>query len=361
MSENGAVSTMWTDAELDEALAALNAEVDAPSEDVRTTLLLACREAPPKPRRRFAWVAASAAVAVLTAGVLVMPGAPGATAEAAENLGAAAARALGNPDARPGPGQFSYTATREWALASASTTTGKPLSVLQESLVQLWVPSVRAEHWLVRSGQTGARKWLVGNEDLARAEGDGGLLDPRANRERVQRGPCGDFPDSNGELGGTPDDGKPCGERYGHWEAPAPRFLADLPRDPDALYERLHKDAHGRGPDVLRLASGVLRTAETSAELRAAVYRALVKLPGLDVTDNAANLDGRRGTALGLTEGDLRDEVIVDTGSGRYIGRRSVLVQPGTGFWAGLPAGTVVEFTAVTVGVTDRAGVVPTN
>ncbi|WP_344870410.1 CU044_5270 family protein [Allokutzneria multivorans] len=357
MSENGTVRAMWTDAELDDALSALHKETEPPSADVRATLMLACRETPPKPRRRYTWAAATAAVAALTAGVLTIPGAPSAAAEA---LDSAAAHVLAEPDPRPGPGQFFYTSTRESAMASSMTSTGKPLSLLEESMTQLWVPAIRAEEWFVRSGQTGARKWLVGNEDLARREGDGGLLDPRVSRERVQRGLCGDFPDQR-ELGGTPDDGKPCGERYGHWEAPTPRFLADLPRDPDALYERLSKDAKGRGADVLRLASGVLRAAETSADLRAAVYRALVKLPGLDVTDNAANLDGRRGTALGLTEGDLRDEVIVDTASGRYIGRRSVLVKPGTGYWAGLQPGTVVEFTAVTLGVADKAGTPPAN
>ncbi|WP_143261995.1 CU044_5270 family protein [Allokutzneria sp. NRRL B-24872] len=344
---------MWTDTELDDALTALHKEVKPPSVDVRAALMVACNEA--KPRRRYAWTAA--AVAAVTVGVLAMPGAPTAAAGA---LGAAAAQVLANPEPLPGPGQFFYTATRESGLASSMTSTGKPLSVLQESMTQLWVPSDRSAEWTVRSGPTGARKWLAGNEDLARREGDGGLLDPRANRERVQRGPCGDFPDQH-ELGGTPDDGKPCGERYGHWEAPTPRFLADLPRDPDALYERLSKDAKGRGADVLRLAAGVLRAAETSAELRAAVYRALVKLPGLDVTDNTANLDGRKGTALGLTENNLRDEVIVDTVSGRYIGRRSVLVQPGTGYWAGLHPGTVVEFTAVTLGVASNADTPPAN
>jgi hypothetical protein len=89
------------------------------------------------------------------------------------------------------------------------------------------------------------------------------------------------------------------------------------------------------------------------------VYKALMLMPGLDVTDNAANLDGQRGVALGVSNGTLRQKIVIDPASGRYVGERLVNLVVGTDAWAGVPAGTVVDFTAVTPGVAEKIGVEP--
>ena len=79
--------------------------------------------------------------------------------------------------------------------------------------------------------------------------------------------------------------------------------------------------------------------------------RGLAAAPGLEVTDDVANLDGRFGTALGIDDpSGNRDEVIIDGWAGEFIGERQVA-----------PDGTVGAFTAVTTRGADRLGVVPTG
>ncbi|GLY95819.1 hypothetical protein [Actinoplanes sp. NBRC 103695] len=77
-------------------------------------------------------------------------------------------------------------------------------------------------------------------------------------------------------------------------------------------------------------------------------------MPGLDVTSDVVNLDGRRGVGLGMTRGGTRLELVIDPAGGRLIGQRLVLTEPGTGMWAGLPAGTVAEYSAVTTSVVQQ-------
>jgi hypothetical protein len=98
------------------------------------------------------------------------------------------------------------------------------------------------------------------------------------------------------------------------------------------------------------MAAGVL-TADAPVAVKRNVYRALALVPGLDVTTGAVNLDGRAGVGLGLEQDGTRLELVVDPAGGQLIGQRLVLTRAGRGMWAGLPAGTVAEYTAVTTGV----------
>lgn len=343
---------MWTDQELDRALA------DQPtgpqfSAEVRERALSRLREAGrgtviPLRRRRAQWWAAAAAI-VLVAGVAY--GATGGTAPAAsaaaiDRLDRAADAA---PAAGTGPGQYFYTSSHAWSLGAAQTRTGKPLAQLQETVTETWVPHERDRDWVKVSTVTGATKWLVGDDELARREGDGGLLTAPARTREA--GPCGDYPSNAGELGATT---VPCEERPGNWYAPTPGFLAGLPDDPEDLYQRLREDAGAEGPaEMLHMAAGVLAS-DSPAEVRATVYRALTFLPDLEVTADAVNLDGRSGVALGVNTEPTRQEIVIDPASGRLIGERLVLTAPGTGMWQGLPTGTVADYTAVTTAVVAR-------
>lgn len=314
----------------------------------------AVRTEPAHRPSRHRLLAAAATVVLIAAGAVAAPllwgdAAPVASAAAARNLDLAA---TGRGDPVPRSGQYLLVDGRAWSLSSATTATGKPLSALVETLSQVWIPADRSQVWVKRSGETGARSWVVGSEELARAEGDGGMLDPRAFGVREQRGACGDFPGWNGQLGDPPVRATTCADRSGSWDRPSATFLAGLPRDPEQLYRRLRADARSAG-DALQLAAALLRTGEAPHDLRAALFLALKQLPGLDVTDGAADLAGRVGVGLGLTEGDLRDEIVVDPGTGAFLGEREVLTVAGTGAWEGLPAGTVVNFTAVTTAVTE--------
>jgi hypothetical protein len=89
------------------------------------------------------------------------------------------------------------------------------------------------------------------------------------------------------------------------------------------------------------------------------VYKALMSMPGLGLTDNAATVDGQRGVALGVSDGTLRQEIVIDPGTGRFIGDRLTLVVDGRDCWAKVKAGSVIEFNSVRVGVAEKIGVAP--
>jgi hypothetical protein len=131
-----------------------------------------------------------------------------------------------------------------------------------------------------------------------------------------------------------------------------------LPRDPRQLYDTLHDfeaREHGDGDRSYRMlshAAEMLHTGLVPAGLRAAFYRMLGMVPGLRITEQVANLDGREGIAFGVARGDRRLDVIIDPATGQYIGEREVTLK---GF-GGVPAGTVQEYTSVEVAVVDHRG-----
>ncbi|QUQ66393.1 CU044_5270 family protein [Kutzneria sp. CA-103260] len=352
---------MWTDSELDQALADQPAG-PAFSPEARARALAAIRAASAEPRRRSGrawWLAAAASVAVATgvsATFLSGGPAPQASAAAVQRLEQASS---GSAEVTVGPGQYFYLSIHSWGLDAVQTKSGKYLDVMQENVSDLWIPANRSDVWLMRSQDSGRHTWIVGNDELAKAEGDGWILEPGKPTER--QGPCADWDGHQiPTLGGSPDDGKPCDQRIGNWYEPTPRFIAELPTDPAKLYDRLRADnKQGGKGDMLKMAAGVLSSGDASREVRSTVYRALMLMPGLDVTDNAANLDGQRGVALGAVDGTLRQEIVIDPDSGSYIGNRSTTLAAGTEAWQGVPAGTVVEFTSVRTAVATKIGVAP--
>ncbi|MEV6612188.1 CU044_5270 family protein [Kutzneria sp. NPDC051319] len=353
---------MWTDSELDQALADQPAG-PAFSPEARARVLAALRaaDAAPATTRRTGkawWLAAAAAVAVATgvsATFLTGGPAPQASAAAVQSL-EQASTVVG--DVHVGSGQYYYTASHDWSLGAAQTRTGKHLDAMEENVNEEWIPANRADDWLRRSGYTGRHTWIVGSDELVKAEGDGGLFE--STKVSEQRGACGDWGGrQTPELGGSPDDGRPCDQRIGNFYEPTPRFIAQMPTDPAQLYDKLLTAAHGDKSTVLKEAAGVLVSADADHTVRSTVYKALMLVPGLDVTDNAANLDGQRGVALGVSNGTLRQEIVIDPGTGRYIGDRLTLVVDGSEYWAGVKAGSVVEFTSVRIGVAEKIGVAP--
>ncbi len=141
----------------------------------------------------------------------------------------------------------------------------------------------------------------------------------------------------------------------GSWQQPNLAWLKDVPREPAALRARLYADAAGHGQstdgEVLVLVADVLRSGLVPGDLRAAMYRVLQTVPGVEVTGHAAVVNGRKGVAIGRNEtaGVDRQEIVIDPANGQVIGERSVAI---TGF-DGIPSGTVIGDTAVTRAVVD--------
>ncbi len=351
------VRDIWSEDELDRALAALRPVEEADARVFRRAkaeLLVAAgaREPLPEPepeprrRRRWTWWAATAGtVTAMVASVLVVQ-----TVQLGEHIPDAAADELNRAAARVeavdeplGPGEYRYIATHAWWMSMNDR-----YSYLAENLLETWVPADEKQEWLWRRDVTGARKWVVGTEAQARKDGfpfEGGWP------EGEWRAPCGDW--------FAADEGRaPC-TTPGSWQDPDAAFLASLPRDPGALYDRLRADTEGRGKDpdleMVVYVADVLRTGLVPADLRAALYRALAKVPDLEITEKVANLDGVKGTAYGISAEGERHDIIVDPATGQFIGERQV-AEDGFG---DIPAGTVMEYTSVTTAVVPEMGLRP--
>ena len=139
--------------------------------------------------------------------------------------------------------------------------------------------------------------------------------------------------------------------------APWSRPLAQapwLPRDPDQLRDRLYEDTRGRGRshdgEVLVTIADALRSGVVPADLRAALFRVLETVPGVDIVQRHADGQisiGRLETRDGQRE---REEIIIDPATGNYVGERTIQVQE----LGSIPPGTVIEDVEVTTTLVDQ-------
>ncbi|WP_433239556.1 CU044_5270 family protein [Actinomadura nitritigenes] len=232
----------------------------------------------------LAGAAAVAAAAITMAQVVAPEGHGSATAAAAEVLRDAAATARSGPPVTPG----AYGYTRELVIYPGE----------EERQCQ--------ETWLRRDGSMAAGG--------AFPERPGGRCDPHRPGRWVPTPRGGDA------------------DRRPHAD------VRTLPTDPSALRERLYSDAaHGRGqnPDdkgprdqlVFNRIGRLLRMT-LPPELRAALFRTLATVPGVDVVRGERDALGRQGIALARSFGDPGDtarvEIILAPGTYRYLGMKAV-------------------------------------
>jgi hypothetical protein len=348
------VRAMWSEDELDRALAALRTG-ESPDDQAfhraKAELLVSAGapapEEPPAPsRRRWGWWAAAGTMAAVVASLLVVQTVrtdnrvPDTVAVRQLNLAADRINAVDEP---LGPGEYRYISTHAWWMSTAYE-----YSYLAENLLETWVPADETQEWLWRRDVTGARKWLAGTEPEAQAANI--PLEDMGWPEGEWQAPCGDWFAEEEQR-------KPCSIR-GSWQSPNAEFMASLPREPEELYDRLRDDVGDRGEaHMVIYVADILRSGLVPADLRAALYRVLARVPGLEITEQVANLDGAKGTAYGISQDGIRHEVIIDPATGQFIGERQITEK---GF-AGIPAGTVIDYTSVTTAVVPGMGVRPTG
>ena len=347
------VREMWSEDELDAALAALESEVDTKDEALARSRadLMAAAGAPAsipahRARRHWAWWSAAAATVLAIVGGLVFlqTGNQPVASAAARELNSAADK-IGGADEPVGAGQYRYVATHAWYLQTGVPSGDKEFSYFEEHLIETWVPADWRQEWLQRETVTGKRQWVDGSEAEARTAG----LRPPPRRTSENRARCGGF---SAAIEGI----DPC--TPGSWDQVTVGFMDSLPRDPQQLYDTLRDfeaREHGdgdRGYRMLSHAAELLHTGLARADLRAVLYRMLGMVPGLRITENVANLDGRKGIAFGMARGDQRLDVIIDPATGQYIGEREVALKGSDA----VPAGTVQEYTSVVVAVVDHQG-----
>jgi hypothetical protein len=121
-----------------------------------------------------------------------------------------------------------------------------------------------------------------------------------------------------------------------------------LPTSPAAL-ERAIVRRYETSPR-LRLSSGTfvyaaqLLQLDAPPALRAALFRVLQRLPGVQALGPATDRLGRHGIAVGLTTGGARNELIFDPRTSRALEEKQVAVPPRQDGNNYLPPGTVLSY-----------------
>ncbi|WP_345419781.1 hypothetical protein [Pseudonocardia xishanensis] len=245
------------------------------------------------------------------------------------------------------PEAYRYIATHAWWMGTFYDEEGDCHAHLSEHLLQQWTPAAQDADWLLDRVVTGRVTWLAGSAE--RAADSGFDLADHWPVGRF-RAPFGDFYADLNETAPR----RPSGD----WATPTPAFVALLPRDPAALRARLEEDAPpGRtytGP--FRSAVDALRSCMLPADLRAALYAALLQLPEVAFVDEVKDLDGNLCHALVHDLGPTRTELLVDPVDGQYAGERDTLRRASP---CGLVEGTVIAETSVRTAVVPSIGAPP--
>ncbi|MCX5559779.1 CU044_5270 family protein [Streptomyces sp. NBC_00038] len=139
------------------------------------------------------------------------------------------------------------------------------------------------------------------------------------------------------------------------------RHLSTLPTDADEMYDWLRETApkysgQETGQAMFVLVGDLIRQAIVPPEVSAALYRAVAKIPGVMVIDNAVDAAGRPGIAIARNDPDnpSRDEWIFDKKTHEFLGERAVATSDWSG---GVEKGDVTSNTAILDrAVVDKAG-----
>lgn len=383
MTPNIPAPQHWTEAQLDEALRQLRADVvvSASSVDSARTAFDRAIQGEEKPagfsrprRRRLGYAVALAAAAATVLG-LVWTGTQGGgsdhraatppermvqatqpssaavspqlAAYARSLLSTSAAAITASPIVVPA-GKYLKVVQHAWWPASTGGRDGKLYEYLTENHLASWIPADTTGIWQSERSQAATIKWLNSTPEAASAAG---VTPPAPTASGHHSAACG------GYYAPTPADACAQGS-WATWGSPTSTWIASLPRDPSALWQILVKDAGQTkwGPaGAFNLALEALNTGVIPADLSAAIYRALAgNLPELSYAENVPNADGVIGDAIGLYSpavNPVRFELIIDPATGQFLGERDTVVAD-TGAPDYLKAGTVTSWTAIQTGVT---------
>jgi hypothetical protein len=286
----------------------------------------------PRPWGRFVGVATSAAV--LVAAALIVPtlgGDQAPQAASAATVLTKAANMIQTHDVTLTPGQFRYVRTESTMLSRTER-----CEYRQHDTDEIWIPQDPEAEWLLRRDR-GRIEWLTCEDP----DWDGL---PKAYQQEY-RAKYGTFVLDSG-ANPTPEPG---------WYNLTPQFLASLPRDPQALFTLIEQEyASGTAEPskaYFQHATQLLFSAALPADLRAALYQAMTRIQGIEITDEFATIDGRTGTAIGLTMGagkGIREDIVIDPQDGTLIGRRSLDLD-----------GSLIGTDVITNGITERIGEAP--
>jgi hypothetical protein len=312
------IRQIWSDAELDAALADLHDDVDDGDLTFARTSLLAAAgaepeapPAPPKTRGAWRWIAVAAAVATLTGGLVVAAQLtnrdPAPVAPAAKVPGLDDLRGVDLPI---GPGEFRHTTTSAWFLLTQGPYS-TPTSYVGTQ-TEVWIPADPAGTWHLKSWMTNTLPGLKVPTPH---------LEPPPLHTADQSGPGGMYEDVRAEYAGH--------NFQGSWDNPTAPFIARLPADVEQLRAGLVNDQSSMSTDrhpgkpnspglSIQMVRRVLELGLVRGEVRVALWRALARVPGIATTPGKAAPDGRIG--IGFTARGTGDTLIADPATAQLIG-----------------------------------------
>ncbi|ANG86343.1 hypothetical protein A8L33_14150 [Microbacterium aurantiacum] len=282
--------------------------------------------------------ATTAAVAVVAVNVFGISGwRGGADPAAASVLEAAASATLAFTDPVVAADQYlrvetEYTGTLVGILTGGVATQ----FIISSGRSELYVPGNRDEDWVwVQCAPTTVETFGPDSEELAAQ-----IADDNVDTFRVA----------------------PGGELYEGANLTGNIDYTDLPRDANALLDTIYDlttaeegGPAGRSRDgaALTFIADTLRIGTVPADLRAALYRAAAKIPGVTITEEQVTLNGSTGIALGRLEtaGNIQQDIIIDPKNGQFIGEREIALDSENG----IPPGTITQSAAVTTTVVNTA------
>lgn len=204
------------------------------------------------------------------------------------------------------PGQVHYVRLARSQLASTDNQGGT-------DVIETWIPADRGGEWMLRRTASGS---LQGRPE---------------NDFEEKRAPGGRFEDGDAPWWVTPD------------------TVADWPRDPEALYEKLRTKANAPLPEGV----GTTQTSTEDAigevfsmladgagglpaDLRAALLETVGYLPNVTVTPDGTTTDGRPAVVLAYPiEEQYRNEILLDPDTARPVEWRNVALKAFLGYEPG--------------------------
>ncbi|QXV61229.1 CU044_5270 family protein [Amycolatopsis sp. TNS106] len=373
----GSIRKVWSEAELDEALACLHAEPETRQDELsraKAALLRAAGDVedellpmttPPVKKRpgSWRWIAAAAAAALVSGGgivatnVLTVDDGPDPAAHSTVTQGQNALEGLHGDDFPIRDDQFRLVTESTWT--THVTKTG--LVYQTHEILERWLPPRSWMRIKTRFTGTGEIRWVKGDYQTAVSHGET-LPGPSSHVTVAEaRSPRTTTTSPVPPPLKTSEDRLPS---ESGWTDPTPEFLAELPVDPTKLSERLRRDGlwpDGRSPEqgnstpeMFEMAFKVLRSSQGFGALRVALCEALARMPGVDVT-SVVTPGGRPAVAFTVALPDRTRTFVVDKATAAVVGNRAVRSNGQHEGWPGL---TLFD-TSISVVITDDGGPKP--
>lgn len=284
-------------------------------------------------RPRFAIALAGAAAIALAAAIVITPSLlpHGASPAAASALHEAAVATIGSSDPVVGTGQYLRIATEDEYISYGTGAKDTREAWLNPTKGTLYIPADRTAIWVWERHDLRPTTFFSEEHDAAMDAFD----EQSSLTNGVFRAKGGAF------YGGVPEN----------------KDLSGIPRDPQKLRDYFYAEYQGGSnsidEDVWVRMTDLLRTGTVPADLRAAIYRAMALVPGVELVDGQATLNGQTGIAIGRTEAgrNFHVDVIIDPATGLLIGERQVTIAAD----GQVPANTVIGWSSVSTSVVDSA------